>query len=1029
MIGSILRIIGLLALLAIVIISLSPTASAIVEYTDNDDSDNAIWLEPPTSLDAVYMWNRWGPDNNEDWWQFNASAGKHVQINYRKYDVTNNAPDPYNDATYQTNYRVYDSRLNPVYHYSRMWGDPLDDSYRRDSWSYIVPDNLEGKFYIQVWITTGQRRNAYYWLNVTVEDPRDLNLASQYNGTLDINGSYTADYDPVDYFKIDLEAGATSSDLITLQLYKEEAEADIRLEVWEYIPFGGPSQRNHMLNRTAVKMANDLEVRFLATYTGTYTVRIFRDFWDVGSSDYEITVVFGSRDHDGNDLAEDGMVIKHVGKIRQVPIELGYDTHDWYQVLLLEGDTIFKVIVDIDDADLEDGHGYELVVYNEVGTVLWAKSSVSTGPSYSDSISLPPTGTVTIFDKNVTYYVRFSTDAEVTDENVVGFRAHYNIEFVLENRAPELILPFNETYEWDEDGGIDIHLDSHFFDPDGDNMRYYMMSPKGHLDYDNVGFLINGWLNITSEENWFGQVNWTIKALDEGSTDDSHKIFFDLVLIVHSVSDLPFSNGTLTRQCDEESYATASLTRLFYDVDEGIEGLLTYGYNDTGITDVQVILDEDTGYLELIPEVDVIGSFTFEFFCMDDSLVPVGGAVELTVVNINDVPRIEAAIPTVDMDEGDDPVELDLSPYFYDVDGDDLLYTWSIPSEVSDGINVYHKNNVATESNIVIELLDDYFYDYVIINITCTDLHFTMVKQDLIIDIANVPNAPIISVTPANAAPDIDEMQSLLFSVADLTDADELEFGLHNFTWYLDEVIVLQEVGSLSSYTYRSDYDSSGPHTVHLVVRDPTGLGPAKDPTWTFNVRDVNRAPTVTITTQATAMDEDGKLVLTVDWNDPDGDDVEITWYLITKDEDKILGTGSPLEVKLPAGTQKIDVEVDDLKGGKATASFSQKVNAVEEESGMVMWLGLIVLVVIVAIIAFMLVRMRGGKAAAQPETSIDIESLQKEYDPTPGRGGEAGSEFEEYNPTQGRGGGAGSEYEEYNPTPQSYEGNKELHK
>ena len=1008
-----LRYLGMLALiafLAIVIISLLPTAAAVVEYTNNDDSDNAIWIEPPVSLDQVHMWNRWGGnDNSDDWWQFNASAGKHVQINFRKYDVYSNPPPPYEGGTYSLNYRVYDLALNEVYRYSWTYDDPPTDLHKRDSWSYIVPDNLGGKHYIRVFITTGQNREAYYWLNLTVEDPRDLNSASQFNGTLDINGSYTADYDPVDYFKIDLTAGATSSDLVTLQLYKEEADADIRLEVWEYIPFGGPSQRNHMLNRTAVKVANDLEVKFLATYTGTYTVRIFRDFWDVGSSDYEITVVFGSRDHDGNDLAENGMVIKHVDKIRRVPIELGYDTHDWYKVQILEGDTIFRVIASIDDPDIDDGHGFELVVYNELGTIMWAESSVTAGPSYRDSISLPPVGTSTIFDKNETYYVRFSTDAEVTAGPVVGFRVRYDIEFVLENRAPELFVPFNETYEWDEDEGINIHLDSHFLDPDGDNILYYLMSPKGHLAYDDIGFLFNGWLNVTSEENWFGEATWTIKAQDEGSTADSHKIFIDLVFIIHSVSDLPFSNGTLVRQCDEESSATADLNKLFYDVDEGVESLLAFFYNDTGISGVQVILDKGTGDLELVPEVDVTGSFTFDFYCMDDNLVPIGGTVTLTVNNINDIPRIVGPIPQVDMEEGDDPVGLDLAPFFYDVDGDDLTYTWSIPSDVSGGINVYHKNNVITESNIVIELLNDYFYDTVVLNITCKDGDNTIVKQDLTIVVVNIPNAPIISYTPANVQGDIDEMQTANFAVTDLIDADELEFGFHEFTWYLDEVVVKHEVGSLSSYAYVSDFESSGPHTVRLVVIDPTGLGPSTQPSWTFNVRNVNRQPTADITTLPTSMTEDDKIVLSVDAGDPDGDAVEITWYLILKDEDKILGVGNDLPVKLPAGTQKIDVEVTDGKGGKATDTFSQKVEAVEETNAISgMMLGIIILVVIVAVVAFMLLKMKSKPSEVPPEAKMDLESLQKGYDPSQGRGGD-GNGSGEYNPKPAD----NSEYEE----------------
>jgi len=287
-----------------------------------------------------------------------------------------------------------------------------------------------------------------------------------------------------------------------------------------------------------------------------------------------------------------------------------------------------------------------------------------------------------------------------------------------------------------------------------------------------------------------------------------------------------------------------------------------------------------------------------------------------------------------------------------------------------------------------------------VLNITAKDGDNTIVKQDLTIVIVNVPNAPVISVTPANVQSDIDEMQTATFVVTDLVDEDELEFGLHDFTWYLDEVIVLQEVGALSSYVYRSDYESSGPHTVRLVVVDPTGLGPTTQPSWTFNVRNVNRQPTADITTMATSMTEDDKIVLSVDAVDPDGDTVEITWYLILADQDKILGVGNDLEVKLPSGTQKIDVEVTDGKGGKATDSFSQEVKAVEEESAISgMMLGIIIIVVVVVVVAFMLLKMKGKPSRVAPEAKMDLESLQKDYDPTQGRGGDTGSTNGEYNP------------------------------
>ena len=244
------------ALFLLVIVTISPEAEAVVEYRNNDDSDHALWLEAPATISEAHIWNSWGADNAEDWWMFNASTGQDVQINFRKYDNYEDPQPPFESATYSLNYRVYDAYLGEIYRYSRTYDSGLDDSYKRDSWSYIVPEDQDGKFYIWVFVTRNNR-NGYYWLNVTVEDPRDFNAASTYDGTLDINRSYTADYDPVDYFLVDLSAGDTTSDFITLDLNKDVADDDLILEVWETIPFGN-GEKSHMLNRSTTDVANDL---------------------------------------------------------------------------------------------------------------------------------------------------------------------------------------------------------------------------------------------------------------------------------------------------------------------------------------------------------------------------------------------------------------------------------------------------------------------------------------------------------------------------------------------------------------------------------------------------------------------------------------------------------------------------------------------------------------------------------------------------------------------------------------------------
>ncbi|MCJ2540555.1 MAG: hypothetical protein LN414_04730, partial [Candidatus Thermoplasmatota archaeon] len=135
---------------------------------------------------------------------------------------------------------------------------------------------------------------------------------------------------------------------------------------------------------------------------------------------------------------------------------------------------------------------------------------------------------------------------------------------------------------------------------------------------------------------------------------------------------------------------------------------------------------------------------------------------------------------------------------------------------------------------------------------------------------------------------------------------------------------------------------------------------------------------------------------LTAAGTDEDMDELTVTWYLVGGAEDKLLGTGKTLETKdLKAGSRMVEVVVEDGKGGTATDSHTIVVKAVEETSGMGMWLGIIVVVVIVIVVA-LVVMMKRGKPVAQPETEMDLESLQQEYDPTQGReGNEYGETYE----------------------------------
>ncbi len=986
----------LLAVLALVVVGLATNVAAIDTWTNNEDSGSARWLDSGDSIGPVHIWKR-QDDVNVDWFKFNASEGEHIEIKFRKY-TENPQISELPAYTYYIKWDLWGPYVpgRNVYSYTYTYpgqGQPRE-YHRRDTYSDMVDTNLGGIYYIRVFVDPPNqnpyRDHAYYWLNVTVSDVDSMDSQLTYHGEMAQYDSNTVDFNFEDYYTINLNANSAGGDMLTVTLIKTVADHQVFVEAWSEIPFG-LGQNEHMLNRTYYT-GDRVSIQFTAPHSGLYYLRVYRYFYSHGTCDYTISVLKGSGLLEGDDVAVDGTPVPKRMSMGPKTLEMGYDTHDWFACDIKDGDKVFGVTLNINDPDLGDGHGLEMVVYNDAGQVMWSAGNryvVGQDVSWRNTLVLPPAGTTTVFDRDQIYYVRVSIDPTISSSALTGFTTSYTIDFKLANRAPVLEVPFEDLYQWDEDGSKSIELNSHFSDMDGDGMEYTVFNKTAGFVVDNDG-LDNGWLNITSPPNWNGEVWWRLRAVDEGQ-GESHYIYVDLRLRVNPVADRPLANESLSSVCDEETSATVDLDDLFYDVDDGPGGVLTFGYFDSGITEVAVTVDPHSGQMDMVPGPDVFGTFTFDVWCYDNVDEKVMAEVELTVRPINDIPRIVSPITPLEMDEGDVTArEVDLAPYFVDVDGDDLLYTFEVPFQYRNYVSVIHRNNVLTESVLVVKVLDPYFYATVDINITATDPDETFVQQDLRLDVTAVPNAPEILYTPVGNPSSIDETQSLVFEVTDVLDHDEPEMGHHTFTWFLDDVT---QGENSTKYTYKADYTSAGTHTIDVIVTDPYGL--TAEASWTFQVTNVNRKPTATITTIPTALTEDDKIILSVDAVDPDGGDLTITWYLSSKN-DKILGSGSPVETKLPAGTHTIEVEVIDEGGEKAVDSFSIKVTAVEEEAGFGMILAIVVVVVIVIVVALALMKMRGGASAIPPEAKMDLDSLEKEYDPSAGRTPDYG---DEYNP------------------------------
>ncbi|MDE2678448.1 MAG: tandem-95 repeat protein [Gemmatimonadota bacterium] len=80
------------------------------------------------------------------------------------------------------------------------------------------------------------------------------------------------------------------------------------------------------------------------------------------------------------------------------------------------------------------------------------------------------------------------------------------------------------------------------------------------------------------------------------------------------------------------------------------------------------------GVVMYTPEVDYHGTDSFAYVASDGRGLRDTAAVAVTVLPVNDAPITVGRVPDQTLDEGGAPVQVDLSPYFGDVDGDALAY-------------------------------------------------------------------------------------------------------------------------------------------------------------------------------------------------------------------------------------------------------------------------------------------------------------------------------------------------------------------
>ena len=134
-------------------------------------------------------------------------------------------------------------------------------------------------------------------------------------------------------------------------------------------------------------------------------------------------------------------------------------------------------------------------------------------------------------------------------------------------------------------------------------------------------------------------------------------------------------------------------------------------------------------------------------------------------------------------------------------------------------------------------------------------------SRDVLIIVNKKEETPTIDNSwPIESSLVIDEAQSIDFKA----DASDLNKDPLTYSWKLDGV----EAGTEPEYTYQSDYDSAGTHTVKVDVSD--GLSSASR-IWSADVLNVNRKPVMEQIGSLKSKETD-EVTITVHATDPDGD-------------------------------------------------------------------------------------------------------------------------------------------------------------
>ena len=519
--------------------------------------------------------------------------------------------------------------------------------------------------------------------------------------------------------------------------------------------------------------------------------------------------------------------------------------------------------------------------------------------------------------------VSYEIVVTATDESGASTSDAFILTIENVNDAPvvTVVIPDQTTAE---DALFTYDTSANFSDDDaGDSLTYTATLSNG--DPLPSWLSINpatGQLSGTPLNGDVGGISVTVTATDESGESVSDT--FDLT--VTNVNDSPVVSVLLPNQAmAEDAPFSFDASGYFNDVDFIHGDSLTFSATllNGDPLPAWLSIDPVTGVLSGTPANGDVGNIGVVVTVTDESGAHTSDAFGLTIANVNDVPVVTVAIADQTTDE-DAPFSYDASANFDDVDaGDSLTYAATLSN--GDPLPAWLSFNPAT--GVFSGTPDNDDVGAYAITVTATDESGASVSDSFTLTVANVNDAPVVTVAVADQATDEDAAFSLdvsgNFDDVDLGDALSYSATLANGDPLPAWLSIDPVTGVLSGTPANGDVG-----TLSIIVTATDLAGATASDTFDLTVENVNDAPVVTIAIADETTDEDAPFSLDVSGNFADVDLGDVLSYSAT------LANGDPLPAWL--SIDPVTGVISDTPANGDVGGYSIAVTATDSEGASV---------------------------------------------------------------------------------------------